>query len=93
MDWYDWGDYMNGRLTFRLFLRDNPLLVELREAIEGATPRLEIAPHVPQMVACSKKAYEKGGWQACFVKEQGMKDRGIAGSILQVEPDRASEDF
>jgi hypothetical protein len=64
--WLDWGDYLDGQLTFRFLLRRDPLLQQLAEAIEtgSATPAIE--PYVPRAAHCSRAQFEAGGWPEAF---------------------------
>ncbi len=63
--WLDAGRFLDGQLTFRMLLSDDPLLVALRRAIDtGETPP-EVAPYVPQAALCSRETFEAGGFDAC----------------------------
>ncbi len=56
--WLDWGDYLDGQLTFRLLLRRNPLLQALKKAVETGEATNEIKPYVPQAFHCTKEEFE-----------------------------------
>jgi hypothetical protein len=64
--WIDWGPYLDGQLTFRFLLRRNPLLVELRRAVESGDVTPEIAPYVPRCGHCTRAAFEEAGWEAAL---------------------------
>ena len=66
--WLDWGPYLDGQLTFRLLLRRDPLLLQLREAIVSGEASAEIAPYVPRARHCSRECFERGGWQAAMAQ-------------------------
>jgi hypothetical protein len=68
--WLDWGDYLDGQLTFRMLLRREPLLVKLAEAVATGVASPAIAPYVPRAVHCSRQEFERGGWQRAF--ERGV---------------------
>jgi hypothetical protein len=64
--WLNWGDYLDGQLTFRLLLRRSLLLTKMREAIESGEVDPEVAPYVPQSRHCTREAFEEAGWRAAF---------------------------
>ncbi len=64
--WLDWGNYLDGQLTFRLLVRREEKLVQLKAAVETGEVTPEIAPYVPQSKHCSKEAFEEKGWKAAF---------------------------
>jgi hypothetical protein len=64
--WIDWGDYIDGQLTFRLLVRRNEKLQALKQAIDSGEASPEIEPYIPRSTHCSKALYEEGGWQAAF---------------------------
>jgi hypothetical protein len=64
--WIDWGEYMDGQLTYRLLVRRNEKLQALKRAIDSGEASPEIEPYVPRSVHCSKATYEHGGWEAAF---------------------------
>lgn len=66
--WLDWGDYLDGQLTFRFLLRRDPPLVKLREAVVSGEASPEIAPYVPRAAHCTREIFEHGGWRAAFAK-------------------------
>jgi hypothetical protein len=66
VSWLDWGDYLDGQLTFRMLIRRNPLLQALKRAVDSGEASPEIAPYVPRAAHCSREAFEAGGWQAAF---------------------------
>ncbi|MBW2384711.1 MAG: hypothetical protein JRG92_13830 [Deltaproteobacteria bacterium] len=66
--WLDWGDYLDGQLTFRMLLRHDPLLLKLAEAVESGVPSPAIADYVPRGAHCSRAIFEQGGWRAAFEK-------------------------
>jgi hypothetical protein len=67
--WLDWGDYLDGQLTYRMLLRRDPLLQEIGQAIKSGEATPEVAPFVPRSKHCSKAAFEAGGWKAAFGEE------------------------
>ena len=62
------GPYLDGQLSYRLFLRSDPLIRKLAEAIETGDASRRVAPYVPQMGYCSTRTFERGGWEACLAK-------------------------
>jgi hypothetical protein len=62
--WIDWGPYLDGQLTFRFLLRRDPLLLQLRRAIETGDVSQEIAAYVPRAAHGSRETFERGGWEA-----------------------------
>jgi hypothetical protein len=64
--WLDWGDYLDGQLTFRCLLRRDPKLEMLREAIDTGEALPEIAGYVPRAGHCSRAAFERNGFTAAF---------------------------
>jgi hypothetical protein len=63
--WLDTGRFLDGQLTFRMLLADQPLLAALRRAIDTGEASPEAAPFVPQTAFCSRETFEAGGWTAC----------------------------
>jgi len=63
--WIDWGPYLDGQLTWRLFLKESPLLQELAAAIHSGHSSPRIGPYIPSFTYCSAKTFEGGGWAAC----------------------------
>ncbi|MBW2418767.1 MAG: hypothetical protein JRH19_09490 [Deltaproteobacteria bacterium] len=64
--WIDWGDYLDGQLTFRMLIRRNPLLQALKQAIDTGEASPDIAPYVPHATHCSRELFEQGDWSAAF---------------------------
>ncbi|MDP6978657.1 MAG: hypothetical protein QF570_08655 [Myxococcota bacterium] len=64
--WLDWGEYLDGQLTFRMLLSRDEKLVQLKHAIDTGEVADEIAAYVPQSRHCSKEAFEEKGWKAGF---------------------------
>jgi len=69
--WLDWGDYLDGQLTFRFLLRRDPPLRALHDAIVSGNPSAEIAPYVPRAGHCSRQAFEQRGWRAALADRTG----------------------
>jgi hypothetical protein len=65
VNWIDWGPYLDGQMTYRLFLRSQPKVAQLAAAIESGHATKSIAAYVPQMSYCSVKTFQHGGWHAC----------------------------
>jgi hypothetical protein len=61
--WLDWGPYLDGQLTFRCLLRRDPLLQQLRLAIETGDAPPEIAPYVPRAAHGTRADFEAAGWR------------------------------
>jgi len=68
--WLDWGPYIDGQLTFRMLVRRNPKLEQLRVAIDSGEAGPEIEPYVPRAVHCSRDTFERGGWHAAFAARE-----------------------
>ena len=64
--WFDWGPYLDGQITFRFLIRREPLLVDLREAIDTGTASSRVAPYVPRAGHTSKAEFEARGWRAAL---------------------------
>jgi len=74
--WLDWGDYLDGQLTFRCLIRRDPKLVALREAIESGEASPEIAPYVPRAGHCPHEAFEHTGYSAAFDGDRAAEASG-----------------
>jgi hypothetical protein len=61
----DWGPYLDGQITYRLFLRSDPAVQALAAAISTGKAARSVAPYVPQFAYCSTRTFAKGGWKAC----------------------------
>ncbi len=75
--WIPLGPYLDGQLTYRLFLRSDPKIQALASAISTGHASRQIAPYVPQMTYCSTRTFERGGWRACF---RGSRHHGWGGT-------------
>jgi hypothetical protein len=64
--WLDWGDYLDGQLTFRFLLRREPLLEKLAEAVVSGKASPAIAPFVPRAGHCSRAQFEAKGWRGAL---------------------------
>ncbi|MCP4039092.1 MAG: hypothetical protein GY733_19290 [bacterium] len=64
--WLDWGEYLDGQLTFRMLISRQEKLVKLKHAIDTGEVDAEIAAYVPQSRHCSKQAFEEKAWKAAF---------------------------
>lgn len=64
--WVDWGDYLDGQLTFRMLIRRQPMLEQIAEAIRTGEASPEIEPYVPRSKHTTKAAFEADGWKAAF---------------------------
>ncbi len=64
--WIDWGDYLDGQLTFRILLKRDPLVQAIGAAIESGEASPDVEPYVPRSRHCSKAAFEAQGWRAAF---------------------------
>ena len=67
--WLDWGEYLDGQLTYRMLLRRDPLLTRIREAVETGEADPEVEPYVPRSRHCTREAFEQSGWRAAFGDE------------------------
>jgi hypothetical protein len=64
--WLNWGDYLDGQLTYRLLLRRSETLTRLRAAVEEGEVDPSIAPYVPRSKHVSRADFEARGWRAAF---------------------------
>jgi len=64
--WFDWGPFLDGQLSVRYFPRTDSKAQALLAAYQDNNISPEIAPHLPQAVACDRLTFERGGWRACF---------------------------
>ena len=64
--WLDWGDYLDGQLTYRLLLRRSETLTKLRKAVEEGEADPSIAAYVPRSKHVSRAEFEARGWRAAF---------------------------
>jgi hypothetical protein len=69
--WLDWGDYLDGQLTFRMLIRRNPLLQALKRALDTGEASGKVAPYVPRAAHCSRQAFEDGEWRSAFAVLEG----------------------
>jgi len=65
VSWLDTGHFLDGQLTFRMLLADEPLLVALRRAVDTGETVPEAAPYLPRTAFCSRETFEAGGFDAC----------------------------
>lgn len=63
--WMDWGPYLDGQLTWRFVFRENPLVVEIAQAVMGRPYDSAIKDYVPVAIPCNRSVFEHGGWKAC----------------------------
>ncbi len=66
LTWLDWGNYLDGQLTFRMLLRRGEWLTRLKNAIDLGESDPEIDDYVPRSSHTSREAFEAEGWQAAF---------------------------
>lgn len=66
VNWMDWGPYLDGQLTFRLLLRQNPLLLKLKAQAHGEIDDPEIVEYLPVAKHCSQEQFESGAWRDLF---------------------------
>lgn len=64
--WLDWGQYLDGQLTYRMLLRRSEMLTRLRNAVETGEADAAIAPYVPRSKHTTREAFEAQGWRAAF---------------------------
>jgi len=64
--WMDWGSFLDGQLTWRIVYYDDPMVQELKTAIETDEASEEIAPYVPKVCPCSREVFKQYGWQGCM---------------------------
>jgi hypothetical protein len=65
VSWFDSGPFLDGQLTYRILLADQPLVQQMKRVIGGeALP--EAAAYVPKTAFCSRADFEGGGWRGCF---------------------------
>ena len=71
--WLDTGRFLDGQLTFRMLLADDPLLAALRRAIDTGLASPEVAPFVPESAFCSRETFEAGGFRACQASWEAVR--------------------
>jgi len=66
VNWMDWGPYLDGQLTFRILLRQQPLVQRLKAYALGESDDPEVEPYMPVARHCSRAEFESGQWKARF---------------------------
>ena len=64
--WIDWGNYLDGQISFRYLYRENPFVKAIAAGARGEPVSAELEAYVPRAAHCDKQVFERGGWQACF---------------------------
>ena len=77
--WMRTGEYLDGQLTYRILLATDPLVQEMRRAIEEGEVSDRVAPYLPEVAQCSQRTFEKGGFEAC----RASWERALAALPLQ----------
>jgi len=72
--WIDWGPYLDGQLSWRYVYRENPKVVAIARAIDGAVASGQRSPYAPVAVPCDRATFEAGGWRACFERAETGPD-------------------
>ena len=68
-NWIPFGPYLDGQVTYRFFLRNQPMLQRLAAAVSTGSASKRLARYVPQMAYCSMRVFEKRGAEGCFDKK------------------------
>ncbi|MFK7897862.1 MAG: hypothetical protein AB8G23_18650 [Myxococcota bacterium] len=66
MTWMSSGEYLDGQLTYRILLTGDPLVEEMRQAMNGGEVSERAAPFIPEIAQCSKSEFEAGGFEGCL---------------------------
>jgi hypothetical protein len=69
-NWIPLGPYLDGQITYRFFLRNQPVLKSLASAISTGQATKRMARYVPQMTYCSMRRFERRGAEGCFAKRR-----------------------
>ena len=64
--WLDWGPYLDGQISYRYVYRENPIVKAIAAGVSGEPVAPEVADYVPIATHCTKRLFERGGWQACL---------------------------
>jgi hypothetical protein len=67
-NWIPMGPYLDGQVTYRFFLRNQPVLRRLATAIGTGQATTRLARYVPQMDYCSVETFETHGVEGCLKK-------------------------
>ncbi|MBW2426935.1 MAG: hypothetical protein JRG86_22015 [Deltaproteobacteria bacterium] len=63
--WLRTGEFLDGQLTYRWLLSTDPLLQEMRRAVEKGVVSEHVRPFLPEVAQCAKATFEAGGFGAC----------------------------
>lgn len=69
-NWIPLGPYLDGQITYRFILRNQPVLQRLASAISTGQATKRLARYIPQMAYCSMRRFEKHGAEGCFTKRR-----------------------
>lgn len=58
--WINWGPYLDGQITWRIFLADSPLINQIKAGITTGHPSEAAAPYIPQFSYCTPGAFDAG---------------------------------
>jgi hypothetical protein len=65
-NWIPLGPYLDGQITYRFFLRGQPMLQRLATAISTGQASRRLDRYVPKMAYCSMRVFERDGAEGCF---------------------------
>ena len=63
--WINWGPYLDGQVSWRLFLRSSPLIQQIAAAIASGHASPSVAPYIPRFCYTTRGEFEAGGWHGC----------------------------
>ncbi|GAB3264097.1 hypothetical protein [Nocardioides dilutus] len=65
-NWIPLGPYLDGQITYRFFLRGQPMLKRLAAAIDTGEASRRLDRYIPKMAYCSMRVFERDGAEGCF---------------------------
>lgn len=71
--WLDAGPFLDGWLSYRMPLADDPLVRALHAALDGEAAAPELVPYLPRSAFCSRDTFESGGFDACDATWESTK--------------------
>jgi hypothetical protein len=63
--WINWGPYLDGRVSWRLFLKSPPPIQQIAAAMASGHAAPSIAPYRPQFCYTTRAGFEAGEWPGC----------------------------
>jgi len=74
--WINWGPYLDGQITWRLFLAGSPLIQQIAAGIASGHPSAAAARYIPKFSYCTTRAFDAGH----CVKQHGRNRDRVRGA-------------